>query len=281
MRPKNNQSTENAKIQLGRINFAFKFLKDQKKKAEALAKRTEKSEYPYIYTPIKTPSVSSVARVSFDEFDTIGAREFELMANVSDLEDINSRQVMLEAENTKLKAEIENHKVYIGLKQPYSFYKDTAHTTVIVGSVPSQMATELSTFATLQDFATIELLNSQKVQAFVAVTHKDHADELLQKLQSLDYARANTELDVRPFEKIESLSEQIKENENEINELMTRALVKEMFVADLKVLYDYYMVQLATNTALDGFATTERSFVMEAWYPAEFEEKLKEVLDNY
>ena len=276
----NNQSTENAKIQLGRINFAFKFLKDQKKKAEALAKRTEKSEYPYIYTPIKTPSVSSVARVSFDEFDTIGAREFELMANVSDLEDINSRQVMLEAENTKLKAEIENHKVYIGLKQPYSFYKDTAHTTVIVGSVPSQMATELSTFATLQDFATIELLNSQKVQAFVAVTHKDHADELLQKLQSLDYARANTELDVRPFEKIESLSEQIKENENEINELMTRALVKEMFVADLKVLYDYYMVQLATNTALDGFATTERSFVMEAWYPAEFEEKLKEVLDG-
>ena len=276
----NNQSSENAKNQLGRIAFAFKFLKDQKKKAEMLAKKTEKSEYPYIYTPIKTPSVSSIARVSFDDFDMIGTREFELMANVSDLEDINSKQVMLAAENTKLKAEIENHRVYIGLKQPYNFYKDTAHTTVIVGSVPSQMGTELSIFAEGQDYAAIELLNSQKVQAFVAVTNKEHADELLQKLQSLDYARANTDLDVRPFEKIEELEAQIKANEDEINELMTRALVKEMFVADLKVLYDYYLFQLATNTALDGFATTERSFVMEAWYPAEFEPKLTEVLDG-
>ncbi len=276
----NNQSSENAKNQLGRIAFAFKFLKDQKKKAETLAKKTEKSEYPYIYTPIKTPSVSSIARISFDDFDMIGVREFELMANVSDLEDINSRQVMLAAENTKLKAEIENHKVYNGLKQPYSFYKDTAHTTVIVGSVPSQMGTELSLFADSQDYAAIELLNSQKVQAFVAVTNKEHADELLQKLQSLDYARANTDLDMRPAEKIEMLEAQIRENEEEINELMTRALVKEMFVADLKVLYDYYLFQLATNTALDGFATTERSFVMEAWYPAEFEEKLKEVLEG-
>ena len=116
----NNQSSESAKIQLGRINFAFKFLKDQKKKAEALAKKTEKSEYPYIYTPIKTPSVSSIVRVSFDDFDLIGAREFELMANVSDLEDINSRQVMLEAENTKLKAEIENHRVFVGFKHDLS-----------------------------------------------------------------------------------------------------------------------------------------------------------------
>lgn len=276
----NNNSTENAKIQLGRIAFAFKFLKDQKKKAETLAKRTEKSEYPYIYTPIKTPSVSSIARLSFDDFDMISAREFELMANVSDLEDINSKQVMLAAENTKLKAEIENHRVYIGLKQPYSFYKDTPHTTVIVGAVPSQMTTELRTFADSQDFATIEFLNSQKVQAFVAVTHKEHADELTSKLQSLDYARANTDLDIRPYDKIVSLEQKIKENENEINELMTRALVKEMFVADLKVLYDYYMIQIATNTALDGFATTERSFVMEAWYPAEFENKLKETLDG-
>lgn len=274
----NAKSYENAKIQLGRISFAFKFLKDQKKKAEDLAKRTEKSEFPYIYTPIKTPSVSSIARLSFDEFDLIGAREFELMANVSDLEDINSRQVVLAAENVKLKAEIENHRTFIGLKQPYSYYKDTPHTTVVLGTVPSQMATELSTWAGEQDFAVVELLNSQKAQAFVAITHKEHTDELMQKLQSLDYARANTGLDIRPYDCIEKLNAEIKKNEDEITELMTRALVKEMFVADLKVLYDYYLVQMAKNNALDGFATTERSFVMEAWYPAEYEEKLDEVL---
>lgn len=276
----NSSSTENIKIQLSRINFAFSFLKDQKKRAELYAKRTAKCEYPYIYTPIKTPPLSAISRMSFDDFDLIGAKEVELMANVVDLEEINSRQKAIEAQKTKLAGEIESHRIYESLKKPYSTFKDGKYTTLVLGYVPSQFATELTNYAESAEYVEIKLLKCGKVQPFVAIAHKEHADELYSALQSFDYTRTVIEKDLTPAECIKNLQDQIDALTEESVDLMTRALVKEMYVGDLKTLYDYYLVQLQKNTALDGFATTDRSFVLEAWYPAEFEEELKDVLDK-
>ena len=276
----NARSTEKLKENVARISFAFDFIKDQKKRAAALAKKTAKAESPYIYTPLKTPPLSNIARMSYDDFEQIANREVELMANVNDLEEIHAKQNALNASKNKLLAEIENHRIYAGLRQPYSNYTDTKYVTVIVGFVPAQRAGELEEYSHNAEFAHIELLDPVKVQPFVAFANKDHADELTTALQNLDYTRVPFEGDKTPKECIKEAKEEIKDINDEITELMTRALVKEMLIADLKTLYDYNLVQLQTNEALDGFATTDKSFVMEAWYPAEYEEKLKEVLDS-
>lgn len=276
----NSSSTEDIKIRLSRITFAFNYLKDQKKRAELLAKKTEKSERPYIYTPIKTPPLSSIARMSYDEFDLISTREVELMANVADLEEIDSRQKAIAAQKAKLQGEIDAHKIYESLKKPYSYWADGSDTVVVLGYVPSQRTQELQNYANEAEYVHIELLRPSKVQPFVAVAHKSAADEMFSALQALDYTRSFDKGDLTPAERIAQLKEEICDLESESVDLMTRALVKEMFVADFKTLYDYYLVQLQKNAALDGFATTDRSFVLEAWYPKEFEEQLAKTLDE-
>lgn len=276
----NSSSTEDIKIRLSRITFAFNYLKDQKKRAELLAKKTEKSERPYIYTPIKTPPLSSIARMSYDEFDLISTREVELMANVADLEEIDSRQKAIAAQKAKLQGEIDAHKIYESLKKPYSYWEDGSDTVVVLGYVPSQRTQELQNYANEAEYVHIELLGPSKVQPFVAVAHKSAADEMFSALQALDYTRSFDKGDLTPAERIAQLKEEICDLESESVDLMTRALVKEMFVADFKTLYDYYLVQLQKNAALDGFATTDRSFVLEAWYPKEFEEQLAKTLDE-
>ncbi len=276
----NSSSTENINVQLSRIRFAFSFLKDQKKKAEMYAKKTAKCEYPYIYTPMKTPPLSTISRMSFDDFDLIGSREVELMANVVDLEEINSRQKAIEAQKAKLSSEIYSHRIYESLKKPYSTFKDGKYTVLVLGYVPLQNATALTDFSTKAEYAEIKFLKSGKVQPFVAIAHKDYADELFSALQSFDYTRTVLDVDKTPAERISDLQEQIDALNEESVDLMTRALVKEMYVSELKTLYDYYLVQLQKNTALDGFSTTDRSFVLEGWYPKEFEEELKDVLDK-
>ena len=273
----NSASSENIKVQLSRIEFAFKYLKEQKKVAEKLAKATEKSEYPYIYTPIKTPAVNSIARMSFDDFDLIGTKEVELMA---DLEEINARQKEITSVQQKLRDEITMHKTYSSLRKPYSYFKDGEKTAVIVGYVPSQNTPALEKLANESELAYVELLKSEKVQSFVAIVHKSVIDEFTAALQSLDFVRVNLQNDSTPLENIKNIKKQIRDLEEESAELTTRALVKEIYTADFKALYDYYLVRLQQNAALDGFATTKGSFVMEAWYPKEYEEELKKILDS-
>lgn len=276
----NSASSENIKVQLSRIEFAFKYLKEQKKIAEKLAKATEKSEYPYIYTPIKTPAVNSIARMSFDDFDLIGTKEVELMANVTDLEEINARQKEITSVQQKLRDEITMHKTYSSLRKPYSYFKDGEKTAVIVGYVPSQNTPALEKLANESELAYVELLKSEKVQSFVAIVHKSVIDEFTAALQSLDFVRVNLQNDSTPLENIKNIKQQIRALEEESAELTTRALVKEIYTADFKALYDYYLVRLQQNAALDGFATTKGSFVMEAWYPKEYEEELEKILDS-
>ncbi|MDE7372952.1 MAG: hypothetical protein K2N18_02705, partial [Clostridia bacterium] len=184
-------------------------------------------------------------------------------------------------QKTKLKAEIQTHSLYIDLHQPYSYYKDTEKTAVVLGCVPSQRLPELAKYNEDNELVDIKLVGEpSRLQPFIAVAHKEVGDALKAFLQSLDYTAMDSASDLTPASNIQQIEDELSALDFEAQDLTTRALVKEMFIPDLKVLYDYYTVALSTNNALDGFATTKESYVLEGWYPADFEDELKEVLDG-
>ncbi len=276
----NASAAEKLDDNISRIAFALDFLRLQKKDAERLAEKTKKSDSPYIYTPLKTKPFTSVARMTFDDFDKIADKEVELMANVSDLENIGARQNEIASKKAKLEQEIEQYETYADVSAKFSLFKDTEYCTVVLGCVPSQRSAELAAFAESADWAVFETWECRKSQAVAAVCLKERGEELLGALQALDFARCSDTGGYTAREHIDGARTRMEELETERKDLITRALFKEVLIRDFKTLYDFYLVEKQKFGALDGFAATEKSFVMEAWYPAENEVKLTQLLDG-
>jgi len=278
----NSASAEKLGAKLAQIRFTFDYLKEQKRAAKALAKKTEKAEVPYIYTPLKNSALnSSMFTIDYDALEDVGAREVELMANVLDIEEIASRQKEIKSEQEKLAQEIEVHALYTDLHNPYSHYADTEKAQVFMGCIPANQTNALMDYAEKNPLVFVELIGDVgRFQAFVSAAHNEAAEAFNAFLQGIEFQRMVSDSSETPAGNISSCEKRIRALAEESAELTTRALVKEMYVSDLKVLYDYYLIALSKCEALDGFATTKESFVLEGWYPAEFEDELKETLDN-
>ncbi len=272
--------SERISYNLSRIDFAFSYLKEMRKKAQLLAKRTEKSEQPYLYTPIEIPQIKQIVRMSFDDFDGIEFKEIELISNIADLESVSARQKEIEIERARLKQKLETHAVYSFLAKPYNEYRDGSKTAVIVGYVPSERAAELTAYIESTPLVAAQFAEGDKVQPVVIVAHKSIAEEVIGALQGMEFVRCAQDSELTPAKCMEEINSELDALEFEERELLTRALVKEIFIADFKTLYDYYLLLLQLNSATDSLASTDKCFVMEAWYPADEEERVKEAVDG-
>lgn len=276
----NSVSSERLEANIAAIDFAFSYLKEQLKRAENLQKRTEKTDHPYFYTPIEVPPLNKIITMTYEEFAAVAEKEVGLMKNVEDLEAVNSRQREIAQEIERLNDERRLHELFSFLKQPYSYYADSANISIFMGYVPSQNRTTLENYLEEVKLATAQFPEGAKVQPIVIAAHASVADEIASELQKFDFTRLTFDSHNSPEQEIERIDAELTRLEFESRDLITRALVKRMYIPDLKVLHDYYMVQLQQNKALDGFATTAKTFVMEAWYPAEYEDELRETLDK-
>ncbi len=275
----NSRSAEQLNDRISRISQMFDFLREQKKNALALTEKTKKTSMPYVFTPLKMSS-APIQRMNYEDFELIADKEVELLANLSDLEEIKAKETELSLKQSKLKSEILGHQTYESVGTPYSEFRDTEKTAIVLGCVPSQKSADLTALKDRLDFAVIESFEGTKFIPVVAICLKENAEQMMTALQEIDFNKNSNTSPKTSKQCINEAQDKIELYENQKIELMTRALVKENCIQEWKILYDYYLVELQKLNALDGFVTTKRSFVLEGWYAKENEEKLKALLDG-
>ncbi|MCQ2602313.1 MAG: V-type ATP synthase subunit I [Clostridia bacterium] len=274
----NTATKESISAKLARIDFAFDFLKAQKKLAEKRQKDTKGSQNPYIYNPVKEQS--AIVRMDYTDFEMISTKEFELFTAISDLEQISQKQSDNNSKKLKLQSENEVLKIYESLLSPFAFYKNTEMTTVIVGCVPAQKIEELKALEEKFEGACIETFDQGKYVPFVAVVLNEIEGDFSIALQELDFVKCAFNYTDTAVGRIDRNNQMIEALDEENFRLMEQALEKEKVQRDFKTLHDFYFVELEKFNALDGFAATDKAFILEGWYPAEQEERLKALLDE-
>ncbi|MDD4840039.1 MAG: V-type ATP synthase subunit I [Clostridia bacterium] len=279
----NSDRLEKLNEKLGRVSSVLQFMYGEKKSGLKLVKEIEKnkeSDIDFEYQPIKGVPFQTIATISYEEFTNIPATEVELLAHISDIEKIQSRYNEINSLSLKSNTFIDQLEVYLPIDVKFSTFCDTKSTSVVLGTVSVQQKSQLEEIINNHNDAQFEVYDGIRFIPFSFVCLKEETDSIMSELQALEFSQCNFDFKHTAKELLEIEKEKLVKFDNEKIELMRKALAKESFIADWKQLYDYYLIEIAKQTAAQGFRCTNSVFVLEAWYPAVEEERITAILND-
>ncbi|MGN1100396.1 MAG: V-type ATP synthase subunit I, partial [Christensenellales bacterium] len=205
--------------------------------------------------------------VSYDEFTAISSREYELLADIRELEKMNARLGEIRSELQRTAGRLEQLKPYLKLDTPFEKLRDTKYTSVFYGTYPETAAEKFAKVREIEGTDVYEL-GGGKANVAVIIATNEKAQEVADALNSAEFARANFDYTGTAEEN----TARLKAEEAALNaEKRTIAFEAVKYVGlerELKILSDYYLLGTEMAEASDGFACTKYSFILEAWVPA-------------
>ncbi len=263
-----------------KIQSILQFLKDEKAKAKLIMAETKKTGIKFEYEPIKKKPFQSIMTVSYDEFSEISTQEIELLAELSELEEIQSRYTEINAEILKINNFVEQLEIYRKIDSKFSIFKDTKFASVVLGCVPLVKKPELDAIIAESNMAEFEIYGGNQFVSFAFICLKENFDSIMAKLQTIEFARSTFDFDMNAEELIEQEKAKLQILKDEKLNLLKKSLEKEFLIDDWKKLYDFYFVEIAKCGATSNTRCTQTVFVLEAWFPASEQKRIDAILKS-
>ena len=231
----------------------------------------------------KNPYKGHRVDISFRDLSAFRAREEELLSAVAEAESLSETYFAAEGQKQKIKAEIAEIAPYLKMDMPFSAVKDTAYTSAYLGVIPlpGDKAETL-----LEDVgAQIDVIDTdgKSFSVIYAVCLKTDAQKTGERLAAAGLTPCRLEYDATPSEQTARLQAEYGELDRQSVEAVKKAAGYFALSSDLKILHDYYDVALRKSDADGNLGKTKKTFLLEAWVPADKEDvvarKMDEILD--
>lgn len=246
-----------------KVAFAITFLREMLKELNRLDKDNK----------IKANFKKDNRLVPLEEYETVARDEMEVLSRISEMEKVNARLVDIKSEKARLAALKEQLSVFSQLDIPFSEVKDTETCIMLLGTVPENkleyLKSELCEDSELYEYG------GDKNKCVIVFFRKDEEKGVTSTLAASDFVRCAFDYDVTAAEKISELSVREEELDGERSEAVKASMRFLPVLSNLKVLYDYYTLELAKFDAMGGCPHTKEAFIMEGWVPAERAESLE------
>lgn len=225
-----------------------------------------------------TPLKEAVYGVTYDEFVSALDKEQTVLPVIDRLKTISESIMSEKAELVKLNNEMSAYKPFIGVKPKLSTFKGTEETSVFLGTIkPSSARTFIAENTDCKAFIECE---DASVACLSAVCLKKDESAVLGVLGSLGFVRFSLTGDFTAKNKCDELSAKIKETENKLTELDRAIVAESVHFKDMKILLDRYAFELEKEKDKNGFASTDGTFLLEAYVPTEATERVEEALKS-
>lgn len=250
---------------LSKLGFAVSFFRDTQKLYQKFGFDKENK--------LKLNFKKENRLVPLDEYYDCVAEETEIFATISEISDINTRITDIKAERARNVSLAEQLETYKDLEVPFSVMAGTKNVAVAIGSVPPERVEQLK--EALSDIAECKFYEGFKAIPVVVVYHKSQEKEASTALSAADFARCPFDYDELCACKLEELRSEREAFDKETEELVKRGMGYSSYLGKIKVLYDYYTMEIAKCEAMENCPRTQKTFVMEGWVPADKEEVVK------
>lgn len=223
-----------------------------------------------------TPLKEEVYPVTYDRFISALSLEDKLSSVVDDLYNVRDKSVEVKANLARLKTEYSAYKPFIGLKPKFSAFTGTEQTVAFLGTI-KQAGAETFIESDYPCSSFIESTDSS-IAVLSAVCLKKDESVVSGALASLGFNRTNLSGDFTAKDKCEELTKKIEAMEKELLAIDEVILSKREYLKEMKILLDRYSFEIEKDKSKDGFATTDGTFLLEAFIPTEARERVEEAV---
>ena len=254
-----------------KIAFALSFLKETVK-AINLTKDSKKDKL--------TLDLKKENRlVPYEEYLEVAKDEMEFMARIADMEQINTRLTDIKSELTRIDSAISQLLIYKDIAIPFGMVQDTKKTFCVLGTIPAERKEEL--ISKLPQEAEIETAVSDKVAAILLIAHIDRKEEISSLLSACEFARASFDFTCSAAAQIERLKRKTIELQDERARYIESVKTYLPIAPSLKIMYDFYALEIEKVRAQEGCLKTQKAIVMEGWVPVDKEKKISEEIKKH
>ena len=248
------------KDRLSRIDVALHFIAEQKRLVKALSKAThKKTEFGD-----KKGLFTAAPVLTWDEYNAVKCDEARLLTVLGEIEAYSKRLGELKSIIQRTKARIDSVTPYLSVDFPLSTLKDTLYTTAMIGTVSAQKREAVSEYLDTVDGVEYSVYGCE-TQVLTLVLLKELRDEVLSRLQSLEFTPMKPDFTGTAKEEVDRLSEQILDAQGEMDDIAYAVVEYTHTSGALKVLYDYYAIHHEMIEVKEGFSNTRCAYVLSGW----------------
>ena len=218
--------------------------------------------------------------VSYAEFVSVKQRRSEAEEIVAKVAAITDRRNALKGELAKAKRELALAKVYAALDQPFSYYKDSAHTRTRIGVVPLSLRTQL--YASLDgiELCAYEEISSGEQVALVVSSHRAEESKVNAVLSSCGFSDCPFSGDFTGSENVAEKASAVDAVFLQISELEEGMYALKDGIRLLKIYYDHLSFEAEKERVGEKLRKTQTTLFLEAYVPEAAENVVSEALST-
>ncbi len=270
----NSVARENLSVKVNRAEEYIGLVSDA---AQAFNSQHKHSKDERVTVP-KNTLARPKTEIDFDYFLNFGSFVEQTERTLDEAARLHGQIDAYKAQIAQKQTYLDKLSFYAQLPHPTSWYRDTDETRVRLSQIPTSELAALQSLVEICQTVDYEVIDSSTQMSLLAVVSHKSQTEFWEKASALGLAECAMNIEILPRAAIENVRREIAALQNEIDLSSKRFAQYAEQLPQWKVYVDYLHL-CDSKLAADGdLQKTNRTFVLEAYYPADTEQRVTEAV---